>query len=68
VLTSDQPTRFAVAVDAAAALIGGDMGNMQLIDPGPGALQLKAQCSFALHCPEFVAGVYDASVTCRQTW
>jgi len=47
VLTSDWPTLFAAAVDAAVGPLGADMGNVQLVDPVCGALRLVAHCWFA---------------------
>lgn len=68
VLTSDRSTLLAAAVDAAIALIGADMGNLQLVDPVAGALQLVAQCGFGPPFLEFFAWVRDGHTACGQAW
>jgi hypothetical protein len=64
VVGSDRAGLLAAAVDAAVALGGADMGNVQLREPGRGVLQIEAQRGFAPPFLEFFADVRDGEAAC----
>jgi hypothetical protein len=64
VFASDPADVLGAAVDAAVALGCGDMGNVQLWEPGRGVLRIAAQRGFAPEFLEFFAGVQDGHAGC----
>jgi hypothetical protein len=48
------------------ALVGGDFGNIQIVDPATGSLRLITQAGFGPEFPDYFAVVEDVHSTCRR--
>jgi hypothetical protein len=68
VVESDRHTVLEAALDAAAALTGADMGNVQLWEPERGVLRIEAQRGCAPSFLEFFAEVRDGQTACGVAW
>jgi PAS domain S-box-containing protein len=64
VRTSDVATLLLGIVDAAIAVTGADMGNMQLLDRESGALKIAAHRGFGAPFLEFFDAVHDGQASC----
>jgi hypothetical protein len=64
VVGSDRRTALTAAVDAALALGGADMGNVQLWDRRRGVLRIEAQRGFSRPFLDFFAGVHEGQAAC----
>lgn len=51
-------------VNVAIALVGADMGNIQLFDPALGALRIEAQCGFTRSFLHFFNQVHQGQAVC----